>query len=74
MQGWRRIAKAVNNDEPSRNRVIYDALNEPDAFKMMWEPSGNLPGMKDLFLDMFDAVYRINSSELKHGYVVITYS
>jgi hypothetical protein len=60
VQGWKRIATAVNSDPPSRNRVIYDALNEPDAFNVKWEPVGNTPGMANLLFSVFDAIYKIN--------------
>ena len=60
VQGWTRIAKAVNADSRVANRVIYDVLNEPDAFGLKFEPKGGKPGMRDLYLKSFDAIYAVN--------------
>ena len=60
MQGWTRIAKAVNADSRVANRVIYDVLNEPDAFGLKFEPKSGKPGMRDLYLKSFDAIYAVN--------------
>lgn len=59
-QGWTRIAKAVNADTKVANRVIYDVLNEPDAFGLGFEPKNGKPGMRDLYLKSFDAIYAVN--------------
>jgi hypothetical protein len=64
MQGWTRIAKAVNADSRVANRVIYDVLNEPDAFGLKFEPKGGKPGMRDLYLKSFDAIYAVNPGGL----------
>lgn len=60
LQGWTRIAKAVNADTRVANRVIYDVLNEPDAFGVAFEPKNGKPGMRDLYLKSFDAIYAVN--------------
>lgn len=66
MQGWTRIAKAVNADSRVANRVIYDVLNEPDAFGLKFEPKGGKPGMRDLYLKSFDAIYAVNPGGAKY--------
>lgn len=60
MQGWTRIANAVNADAVVANRVIYDVLNEPDAFGVRFESQNGRPGMKDLYFSAFDAIYAVN--------------
>lgn len=60
LQGWKRIANAVNADATISNRVFYDVLNEPDAFGVRFEPQNGRPGMKDLYFTAFDAIYSIN--------------
>lgn len=66
VQGWTRIAKAVNADSRVANRVIYDVLNEPDAFGLKFEPKGGKPGMRDLYLKSFDAIYAVNPGGLAY--------
>lgn len=61
-QGWTRIAKAVNADTTTSNRILYDVLNEPDAFGVKFEQQGNVPGMRDLYFKAFDAIYNVNPS------------
>lgn len=60
LQGWRRIARAVNTDPVVAHRIIYDVLNEPDAFGVRFEKTAQRPVMKDLYLQVFDAIYDIN--------------
>ncbi len=60
LQGWQRIAAAINADSTISNRVLYDVLNEPDAFGVRFEMQNGRPGMKDLYLAAFDAIYAIN--------------
>ena len=62
LQGWLRIARAVNSDPVVSNRVFYDVLNEPDAFGVRFEPVNGRPGMKDLYFLAFDAIYSVNPS------------
>jgi hypothetical protein len=66
-QGWTRIAKAVNADSRVANRVIYDVLNEPDAFGLAFEPKNGKPGMRDLYLKSFDAIYAVNPGAPAHA-------
>lgn len=65
-QGWTRIAKAVNADTTTSNRILYDVLNEPDAFGVKFEQQGNVPGMRDLYFKAFDAIYNVNPSAHCH--------
>ena len=48
------------------NRVLYDVLNEPDAFGVRFEPQNGRPGMKDLYISSFDAIYAVNPGMLVH--------
>ena len=66
LQAWTRIAKAVNADSRVANRVIYDVLNEPDAFGLAFEPKSGKPGMRDLYLKSFDAIYAVNPGATAH--------
>ena len=66
MQGWRRIARAVNSDPVVARRCFYDVLNEPDAFGVRFEAREGRPAMKDLYLQVFDAIYAINPGVLPH--------
>lgn len=50
----------MNADRTTSNRMLYDVLNEPDAFGVKFEQQGNVPGMKDLYLKAFDTIYNIN--------------
>ncbi len=59
-QGWTRLAKAVNADSKVSNRIVYDILNEPDAFNVKFEPQNGRPGMRDLYFSAFDAIYAVN--------------
>jgi hypothetical protein len=62
LQGWLRVARAVNVDPAVSNRVFYDVLNEPDAFDVRFEPANGRPGMNDLYFLAFDAIYSVNPS------------
>lgn len=64
VQGWRRIARAVNADSTVAKRCMYDVLNEPDAFGVRFEPRDRRPGMKDLYFSAFDAIYEVNPGML----------
>lgn len=39
--------------------VIVDAFNEPDFFNIKFEPSGGLPGARDLYFRLWDAIYAV---------------
>lgn len=60
MQGWTRIAKAVNTNTEVAHRIVYDVLNEPDVLAVKFEPSNGKPGMRDLYFKSFDAIYAVN--------------
>ena len=65
VQGWTRIAKAVNTDSAVANRVFYDILNEPDAFGLRWEAANGNPAMKDLYFAAWDAIHAVNPGMLQ---------
>ena len=45
-------------------RVIVDVLNEPDFGNLRWEAQLNAPGMKELYLDAWDAIYPVAPSRV----------
>lgn len=65
LQGWTRIAKAVNADTKVSNRIVYDVLNEPDVFGLKFEPANGKPGMRNLYFQSFDAIYAVNPGVLR---------
>lgn len=44
-------------------RCLIDILNEPDAFKLQWQPQNGLPGVADLYLSAMDAMYPVNNGD-----------
>lgn len=60
VQHWVQLATAIAQDPISKKQVMLDILNEPDNFGLRWEPSGNKPGLKDLYLSAMDVLYKVN--------------
>ena len=60
LQGWQRLATAVNANPITAHRIMYDILNEPDSFNIGWQAAGGRPGMQDLYPLAMDAIYAIN--------------
>ena len=66
MQRWKAIVTAINKDPYARGRVIFDILNEPDAYGLRWETSNNahVPSITTNYLRFMDMASSINHSAL----------
>ena len=55
---------AINKDPYARGRVIFDILNEPDAYGLRWEVSSNphVPSITTNYLRFMDMASSINHS------------
>lgn len=63
---WADLMTQLTNTYPdAAARVICDVLNEPDFGNLRWEaqPDAGLPGMKDMYLNAWDAIYNITNGE-----------
>ncbi len=65
-QRWKAIVTAINKDPYARGRVIFDILNEPDAYGLRWEVSQNphVPSITTNYLRFMDMASNINHSAL----------
>ena len=66
VQRWKTIVTAINKDPYARGRVIFDILNEPDAYGLRWEVSKNpnVPSITTNYLRFMDMASKINHSAL----------
>lgn len=64
VQQWTDLVIRISEDPISKKMLMIDILNEPDNYGILWEPSGQKPGLKDLYLEVMEAVYPINSEVL----------
>lgn len=64
VQQWTDLVIRISEDPISKKMLMIDILNEPDNYGILWEPSGQKPGLKDLYLDVMEAIYPINSEVL----------
>lgn len=64
LQQWTDLVSKISQDPVSKKMLMIDILNEPDNFGLRWEPSGQMPGLKDLYLSAMDAIYPINPEAL----------
>lgn len=64
MQRWKKIVWEINKDRHARGRVIFDILNEPQAYGLQWELSSNprIPSMTTTYLRFMDMAHAINPS------------
>ena len=60
LQGWARIAQALTADPVARLFLVYDVLNEPDAFDLLWEGGNGKPALMDAYLQAMDAIHAVN--------------
>ena len=65
-QRWKAIVTAINKDPYARGRVIFDILNEPDAYGLRWEVSSNphVPSITTNYIRFMDMASKINHSAL----------
>lgn len=56
---WRMVACAPNFSTDMRNRVFVDPMNEPDSMEIRWEPAGNKPGARQLYLGLADRLWQL---------------
>ena len=64
VEDWVKLVTAISQDPVSKSMLMVDLLNEPDNFGVLWEASGNLPALTDLYLSAMDALYPINNELL----------
>ena len=63
MQRWKKIVTEINKDRYARGRVIFDILNEPDAYGLRWELSHNpaIPSVTTSYLRFMDMAHAIHT-------------
>jgi aryl-phospho-beta-D-glucosidase BglC (GH1 family) len=64
VQQWTDLVIRISEDPVSQKMLMIDILNEPDNYGIRWEPSGNLPGLKELYLSAMESIYQINPEVL----------
>ena len=66
MDAWRSLAADVAADPVTRNRVMFDILNEPDSRGIKWDngPGKGGYGMTKLYEMAMDAIYNVSPTSL----------
>lgn len=64
VQLWTDLVTKISQDPLSKSMLMIDILNEPDQFNVRWEAANGLPGLKDLYVSIMEAVYPINNEAL----------
>lgn len=59
VQLWCSLAYEISQDPISKDKVMLDLLNEPDNFGIHWEATADRPALKELYLNVMDALYAI---------------
>ena len=57
MNEWRGLLQELARDRSVAARLMIDPLNEPDSKGLRWEAQGGKPGMTQMYLSAFDALY-----------------
>lgn len=64
VQQWTDLVIRLSEDPVSKKMLMIDILNEPDNYGILWEPSNQTPGLKELYISAMDAIYPINPEVL----------
>ena len=56
---WTTLMTTLWQQPDTAAYIIVDAFNEPDFFNIKFEPSGDLPGARDLYFRLWDAIYAV---------------
>ncbi len=56
---WSTLMETLWREPDTAAYIIVDAFNEPDFFDMKFEPAGGLPGARELYLRVWDAIYAV---------------
>ena len=60
---WTDLMTQLSSTYPDATaRCLVDVLNEPDYGNLRWEAQPNAPGMKDMYLNAWDAIYPVAPS------------
>ena len=59
---WQQLLARLSQDPITRLRLLIDPFNELDKFYIQWEnnQTNGLLGQGELYLSIFDALYKIN--------------
>jgi hypothetical protein len=55
---WVDLARNIYADDVLRGKVFFDLLNEPQQFDILWEEKNGKPALKDLYLEVMDAIWK----------------
>jgi aryl-phospho-beta-D-glucosidase BglC (GH1 family) len=64
VQEWVRLVTDLSKNPVTRERLMWDILNEPDHHALRWEDTNGKPGLTKLYLRMMDATHAINPKAL----------
>lgn len=62
MQQWQKLLSQLSEDPATRLRLLIDPINELDTLYIRWEnnQTTGLLGQGQLYLDIFEALHKIN--------------